>query len=262
MKITFCSITGSKHEVVTEEDLTIYDAKLALANIIEKPYSSIRLIYKSDFLESDQKISSLKLINSDFIMYMIAFNAAIPKAETFPLSYNKAFIKAQKSLKKPSPRAKAKYSKYASSRAANNHLLQEPSDFEEKVSNLVSLGFPREKCIETLHEAQFNVELAAEMLFNPNQRRSPRIRIVDGNDLAMIIGDIIQVHRQIRQARQQLPTNGEDEAEVRRARALQEQSIEDSIACLLLAASRRGTNYESSDPEDEESFDADDDASD
>lgn len=198
MKLTFCSITGSRHAINVDSDISVYDARAALSELINKPHSTIRLTYKSRYLDSDTKLSSLNLAQSEFIIYTLVYNEEIPTNHNVPDNHQKCYIVAQKAMKNPGPRAKGKYRKYAQARNATKQVAQLPRNFEENVTNLTSLGFPRDKCIEALHNARFNVEIAADMLLNPNQRHRPlgtRVRIVDSGDLELLFRGLAGRHR-------------------------------------------------------------------
>uniref|UniRef100_A0AC35GLL2 UV excision repair protein RAD23 n=1 Tax=Panagrolaimus sp. PS1159 TaxID=55785 RepID=A0AC35GLL2_9BILA len=170
MKVTFKTITQETFELSVDDDQTILDVKNAVSKTRGEeccPVERQKLIYGGKILDDASTFGSLNYDEKRFIVLILK---AEKKAEEAPAETEKPVQEA------PTP-AKAATSEIPATPANRAPPLTTPQaparapqalseDHQEKLNNIISMGYPENEALAALRAAFFDPERAVEYLIN------------------------------------------------------------------------------------------------
>lgn len=167
ISLSFQTVTGRRFSLEVPESGTIFDVKQMLEEKYHLSAENLKLFFLSAILLDDHPISDLKIPIDGYILVHQS---------------NQRIVR-----EKPAPKAKEK-----------PKVADDPPDFDVRVEMLSSMGFEKSKCEKALRDANYNPDVAANLLLGspaPAPAPPPRRAGSDREELHAAIGALSQSDR-------------------------------------------------------------------
>jgi UV excision repair protein RAD23 len=171
MKVVFKTVAQEAFEIDVAEDQTISDVKNAIASTQgEQKFAAERqkLIYSGKILTDDQVFSSLNYDEKRFIVVVMKPEKKAeeePAKEEAPKPVQEAPTPAKAAADVPAtPANRAPPLTTPQAPARTSQPLSE--EHQEKLNNLISMGYPEAEALNALRAAFFDAERAVDYLIN------------------------------------------------------------------------------------------------
>jgi UV excision repair protein RAD23 len=165
MLLTFRTIGNQVYKLEFEPSQTIASVKASLASAYDYDLAKMRLIYKAKVLPDSRTLAEAGIdVKGFLVLHAVPASSAAPKPE--PKTENSPAVAPSV----PAPAPIAPPASFAPTSEPLPFLPRRneptPSGFDNKVANLITLGFSRGDCEAALRASMGNVDRAADFLLS------------------------------------------------------------------------------------------------
>jgi len=165
MKVSFRLVNGKMIDFEVEPNEAFYEIIIKLAELLQVPAQTIKLVYKSQSLIESKKVSDIPLTSGAVIQVLTV------KKPSANQNTSHSFSQKTVGPKRPASTGTVKQSKSAIKhqqalppRSGPMCRCQDPPHFDDMVKMLMEMGFEKEKCEQALRASFYNSDRAAEYL--------------------------------------------------------------------------------------------------
>lgn len=190
MEVNALSLTGIAYHINSATHETIGDITKKFAESSNLNPSQVRIYHQTSLLSLETKITSIKS-KVPLILEIIKINSQSkdPSPPPFLEKMNKLYNDSS-DFKKDKIQ-NIFYTNYTREKIVTSlKATRKPPNFEEDVSHLMDMGFSRENCEKVLISCNFDMNLAAECLINPqfHQQLGVSMFTANGDSLNDLLG--------------------------------------------------------------------------